>query len=40
MDWLEEHVVGTIPTLDELQDEAKEVVRIQGVGPGKKGLTQ
>ena len=40
MDWLEEHVVGTIPTLDELQDEAKEVVRIQGVGPGKKGPAQ
>ncbi len=30
MDWLDEDIIGSIPTLDELKDEAKPVVLIQG----------
>ena len=31
MDWLAENVVGAIPSLDDLTDEAKPIVLLQGV---------
>lgn len=31
MEWLVDSVVGTIPTIDELKDEVKPIVRLQGV---------
>ncbi len=31
MEWLVDNVVGTIPTIDELKDEVKPIVRLQGV---------
>lgn len=31
MEWLVSNVVGTIPTIDELKDEVKPIVRLQGV---------
>lgn len=34
MDWLVDNVVGGIPTMDELIEEAKPLVRIQGVNKG------
>lgn len=37
MDWLAENIIGSIPTLDELKDEAKPIVMIQGlIGQDKK----
>ena len=31
MDWLVPNVIGTIPTIDELVDEAKPVVELRGL---------
>lgn len=37
MEWLAENIVGSIPKLDELKDEAKEIVKLQGlIGQDKK----
>ena len=35
MDWLAENIVGTIPDLSELTEEAKAVVRLQGINQQK-----
>lgn len=35
MDWLAENIIGAIPTMDELAEEAKPLVQIQGVAKAK-----
>lgn len=37
MEWLNENIIGSIPKLDELKDEAREIVKLQGlIGQDKK----
>lgn len=36
MDWLAENIIGSIPSLDELKEEAKPIVLIQGVSEEEK----
>lgn len=38
MDWLADNIVGEIPTMDNLVDDAKEVVSLQGVEKAKQNL--
>ena len=35
MDWLADNIIGTIPTIDDLVDEAKPIVQVQGVAKAK-----
>ena len=35
MDWLNDNVVGSIPTMEELEEEAKPIVQVQGVAKAK-----
>ena len=37
MDWLNENIVGEIPVIDSLKDEAKTTVKYSGVGRTKAG---
>ena len=39
MDWLVDNVIGIIPTIEELTEQAKPVVQIQGVASSKKEET-
>ena len=36
MDWLCENIVGEIPVIDSLKEEAKTTVKVSGVGRSKK----
>lgn len=36
MDWLADNIIGSIPTMDELVDDAKPIVQVQGVSKAKK----
>lgn len=36
MDWLADNIIGSIPTMDELADEAKPIVQVQGVSKARK----
>ena len=38
MDWLNENVIGEIPKIDALDDEAKASVKLSGVGKAKTGV--
>lgn len=40
MDWLEDNVIGIIPTYEELNDRAKELVDLSGVNKSKKPITK
>ena len=35
MDWLNDNIVGTIPAMDDLVEEAKPIVQVQGVEKAK-----
>lgn len=35
MDWLADNIIGSIPTMDELVDDAKSIVRVQGISKAK-----
>lgn len=37
MDWLVDNIIGSIPTLDELEDSAKPVVQLRGLTPATSG---
>lgn len=36
MDWLCDNIIGSIPTMDEISDEAKSIVELQGVSKAKQ----
>lgn len=38
MDWLAENVAGRIPSQEEMEDEAAQMMKTQGIFPGKDGL--
>ncbi len=35
MDWLADNIIGTIPTMNDLVEEARPVVEVQGVAKAK-----
>ncbi len=37
MDWLAENVAGRIPSQEEMEDEAAQMMKTQGIFPGKDG---
>ena len=38
MDWLAENVIGKIPEMEELTQEAQDLVKLQGVQISEKGI--
>ncbi|MBR1742328.1 MAG: hypothetical protein IJ733_10785 [Lachnospiraceae bacterium] len=36
MDWLADNVIGFIPTMDEMEEDAKPIIQVQGVAKAKE----